>query len=60
LETIAKIIIADNEYRLLTDATANGLVQHALNTNTDLKKLTNYVIEAAIALKQTVRTYELK
>jgi hypothetical protein len=63
LELIAKIILKDKEYKLLSDATAKGLLEHALTfekNEAGLKVLKKYVLEAAIALKQIVRTYELK
>lgn len=60
LEAIAMIIRRDGIYQLLPQATADSLLQHALNQNVNLKELTNYILEASIALKQVVRTYELK
>lgn len=60
LEVIARIIVKDGEYHQLTVTTAKGLLEHALQQETDIKKLKKYVLEAAVALKQIVRTYELK
>ncbi|MDR1631455.1 MAG: hypothetical protein LBR97_00965, partial [Dysgonamonadaceae bacterium] len=59
LDVIAKIIVADKKYTVLPEDTAKGLVKHALNADTDIDKLKPSVLEAAIALKQVIRTYEL-
>ena len=60
LEVIAKIIIEDSEYELLkSNNTARGLLDHAMQKSTDLNKLKKYLLEAAVALKQVVRTYNL-
>jgi CRISPR/Cas system CMR-associated protein Cmr5 small subunit len=60
LDMITKIIVADKKYTALSKDTAEELVKHALNADTDIDKLKPYVLEAAIALKQVIRTYELK
>lgn len=60
LEAIAKIIVEDNEYKSLTETTAKGLLEDALGiiSEKQKKELKKYVLEAAIALKLVVRTYE--
>lgn len=62
LEAIAKIIVEDGEYGCLpeNEATAEGLLRHALSVQGgELDRMKKYVLEASIALKQIVRTYEL-
>ncbi|GHT33824.1 hypothetical protein AGMMS49574_20270 [Bacteroidia bacterium] len=69
LEVIAKIIVVDREYDQHsqlsekieeTDSIAKGLVGHTINlSENERKELKKYVLDAAIALKQVVRTYEL-
>lgn len=60
LEIITRIIREDATYDLPgNENTAKALLDHALTTDS-LKALTKIVIEAAVALKQIVRTYDLK
>lgn len=60
LDAIAGIIEKDEVYRFFSKLTnSESLLQHALDDDTDLKELKKYVLEASIALKQIVRTYEL-
>jgi hypothetical protein len=68
LETLAKIIVVDEEYNneiskdslKLNAATARDLIDLAIKMSDELLPvLKKYVLEATTALKQVIRTYEL-
>lgn len=58
LELIANIIAEDKEYEKIKESSLDVFLKHALDEKTDLTKLKKYVLDAAIALKQVIRTYE--
>lgn len=58
LGVIAAIIAEDKEYEAIKEPSLDIFLKHALDDKTDLSKLKKHVLDAAIALKQVIRTYE--
>lgn len=58
LAVIVAIIAEDKEYEEIKEASLDIFLKHALDNKTDLSKLKKHVLDAAIALKQVIRTYE--